>query len=414
MAEDRRTQLVNSVVAGRAGWLFHRDDFVFEQMSGAMPLSSQDLRAWMQLLTAKLRWLSDRHIQFYFLIAPEKHIVYRDYLPDGITISEKRPARQIIRELTASTTIEPVYPCDELVAGRADRDTYHSVGTHWNYFGGFIAARELARKIAKRIDVPVTGVEEIAFLHPTPVHAGDLGVRLDPEREAPEDRCCVSFAKSKMVFENGVYGRGHLAVYENLNANLPKAVMFRDSSSSWILPFLSESFSRIVALGSPHIYDEVIGREKPDVVILELIERWVSTIGTSPVFLPQPPFPEIFKMPVDEVARKSGLVLGWVETPEPKSEVGAMLDLAGWVISVEEVQSVGIYLDGSLLGNAELGPSRAELNPFPCPQATTGAFRFQFDLHTARIRAGRHRLNVRALLSSGKQCQIAELGIRLV
>src|SRR5258708_29383382 len=33
---SRKTQLANSVVVGRDGWLFHRDDFVFEQMSGAM------------------------------------------------------------------------------------------------------------------------------------------------------------------------------------------------------------------------------------------------------------------------------------------------------------------------------------------------------------------------------------------
>jgi len=66
---------------------------------------------------------------------------------------------------------------------------------------------------------------------------------LDPERIGPEHRCSATFVKSKMLFENGIYGRGHLAVYENINATLPKAMMFRDSASSWILPF-SESVAR--------------------------------------------------------------------------------------------------------------------------------------------------------------------------
>jgi alginate O-acetyltransferase complex protein AlgJ len=413
MSLDRRTELANSVLVGRDGWLFHRSDFVFEQMSGVMSLTDEDLRAWVGLLTEKLRWLNDRKIEFCFLIAPEKHVVYRDYLPEGILISEERPVKRLIRELMAVAPIEPIYPCLDLVAERVNRDTYHAVGSHWNFFGGFIAYRALAREIAKRTTIPIVDFGELATL-PDRVHAADLGVRLDPELVSPEHRCGVSFAKSKMIFENGIYGRGHLAVYENLNAALPKAVMFRDSSSYWILPFLSESFSRIVAAASPHIYNELIEHEKPDVVILELIERWVSTAGTSPVFLPQSSFQEISKMSIDEVASKSGLALGWVDIPAPKSEVGAALDVAGWVISAEEVQSVGIYLDGSLLGNAELGPSRADLNPFPCPQATTGAFRFQFDVRAARIPPGRHRLHVRASLRPGKECVISEWAIKTV
>jgi len=411
--EDRKTQLANSVVVGRDGWLFHRDECVFEQMSGAMSLAEEDLRAWLELLTGNLRWLSDRNIEFYFLIAPEKHVVYQDYLPEGIEISEERPVKRLIRELLTATPIEPIYPCGELVAERAYRDTYHSVGSHWNSFGGFVAYRELARKIARRKDIPIVDFGELAVLADR-VHAADLGARLDPEPLAPEHRCCVKFAKSKMLFENGIYGRGHIEVYENLKAALPKAVMFRDSSSSWILPFLSESFSRIVALASPHIYKDLIEREKPDVVILELIERWVGIPRATRVFLPQPSFQEISKLPVDEVSLKTGLVLGWVETPAAKSEVGATLDVAGWVISVEDVHSVGIYLNGSLLGNAELGPSRAELNPFPCPEATTAAFRFQFDVRAARIPSGRHRLSVRALLQSGKPCLISEWAIKIV
>jgi hypothetical protein len=119
-------------------------------------------------------------------------------------------------------------------------------------------------------------------------------------------------------------------------------------------------------------------------------------------------------LPLGEVPHKTGLVLGWVDTPPPKSEVGATLDVAGWVISAEDVHTVGIYLNGSLLGNAELGPRRAELNPFPCPEATTGAFRFQFDLRAARIPPGRHRFNVRASLGSGKECVISEWAIKTI
>jgi hypothetical protein len=119
-------------------------------------------------------------------------------------------------------------------------------------------------------------------------------------------------------------------------------------------------------------------------------------------------------MSVDQVSGKSGVVFGWVDTPAPKSEVSAIWDAAGWLISAEKIQSVGISLDGSLLGNAGLGPSVAEYNPFPCPEATTGAFRFQFDARAAGIPAGRHRLSVRAFLLPGKDWQMFEFRIKIV
>lgn len=408
MATDRRTELANSVAIGRDGWLFHRDDFAFEQMSGAKSLSDRELQSWLDLLTGHWQWLSERHIEFCFFIAPEKHVVYRDFLPADSVVSECRPAMQLIRALRSSTAIDPVYPHDELVAERDSRDTYHAVGTHWNFFGGFIAYRRLAREIAKRIDIPVVNIDEITFL-PSRIHAGDLGVRLDPEPVTPELRCCVSFSKSKLLFENANYGRGNVAIYENLDVTLPKAVIFRDSSSAWILPFLSESFSRIVAVSSPHVYYELIDREKPDIVILEMIERWVSSPADAHAFMQKPPFQELCQLSVDDIANKTGLIVGFVESPTPKSEVREPFDVTGWAVSYKGMAEVGVYVDGILRGNADIGTSRPDLAPFPCVDASTSGFLFRLDA----IPPGRHRLMVEAVSRDGIRQKLCDIPITI-
>ncbi len=413
MPIDRRTELANSVAIGRDGWLFHRDNFTFEQMSGAKSLTAGELQAWLDLITGHWQWLSERHIEFCFFIAPEKHVVYRDFLPEGSVISECRPAQQVISALRTSTSIDPVYPRDELVAGRESRDTYHAVGTHWNFFGGFLAYRRLAREIAKRIDIPIVDIGEITFL-PSRLHAGDLGVRLDPEPVTAELRCGVSFSKSKLLFENGNYDRGHIAIYENLDVALPRAVIFRDSSSAWILPFLSESFSRIVAVSSPHIYYELIESEKPDIVVLEMIERWISSPQEAHAFRKKTPFQELCKLSVDDIASKTGLIIGHVDFPPPKSAVRESFDVTGWAVSHKGIAEVGVYVDGHLLGNAEIGTGRPDLAAFPCVDAATSGFRFRLDAGSRKIPPGRHRLMVDAVSRDAIRQELCEIPITIV
>jgi hypothetical protein len=411
---DRKTELANSVAIGKDGWLFHRDNFVFEQMSGAKSLSDREVQIWVDLLTGHKQWLSERNIEFCFFIAPEKHVVYQDHLPEGSIISERRPAMQVIRALRNCTSIDPIYPDEELTAERITRETYHAVGTHWNFFGGFLAYRQLAREIAKRIAIPIVDIEELTFL-PSRMHAGDLGVRLDPEPETPEHRCCVSFSKSKLLFESCHYDRGHVAIHENLDVTLPKAVIFRDSSFTWILPFLSESFSRIVAVGTPHVYYELIEREKPDIVILEMIERWVGPPQESPAFImKKPPFEELCKLTVDEIASKAGLIVGFVDSPAPKSEVRAPLEVTGWAVSFKGIEEIGVYLDSLFLGNAVIGTSRPDLAPFPCVDAATSGFRFRSDGGLLEIPAGKHQLMVQAISRDGIRQKLCDMPIKIV
>jgi alginate O-acetyltransferase complex protein AlgJ len=413
MSMDRKTELSNSVAIGRDGWLFHRDNFAFEQMCGMKALTEREVQAWVEMLAGHQRWLNERQIEFCFFIAPEKHVVYRDYLPEGSAISESRPAQQVIRALRSSTSIDPIYPHDELVAGRDSRETYHAVGTHWNFFGGFLAYRQLAGEIAKRVKIPVIDIGEITFL-PSRIHAGDLGVRLDPEPVTPELRCCVSFSKSKLLFENANYGRGHVAIYENLDVTLPKAVVFRDSSSAWILPFLSESFSRIVAVSSPHVYYELIESEKPDVVILEMIERWVSPPEDAPAFMQKTPFQELCKLSVDDIASKTGLIVGHVDRPALKSELRSPFDVTGWAVSFKGMAEVGVYLDGLLLGNAAIGTFRPDLAPFPCVDAATSGFCFRLDAGARKIPGGSHRLMVEAISRDDIRQKLCDMRITIL
>ena len=70
--------------------------------------------------------------------------------------------------------------------------------------------------------------------------------------------------------------------------SLPRAVIFRDSFVSPLVPFLSEHFSRAVYLWQNDFDADVIVTEHPDVVIQEIVGRHLYNFIPSPELVPKP------------------------------------------------------------------------------------------------------------------------------
>jgi len=69
--------------------------------------------------------------------------------------------------------------------------------------------------------------------------------------------------------------------------SLPRAVVFRDSFVSRLVPFLSEHFSRAVYLWQNDFDAAVVEREHPDVVIQEIVGRHLYSFIPSPELVPE-------------------------------------------------------------------------------------------------------------------------------
>ena len=68
---------------------------------------------------------------------------------------------------------------------------------------------------------------------------------------------------------------------------LPRAVVLRDSMAIPLIPLLSENFSRAVYVSTRTLDRALIEREKPDIVIEELVERAMQAPAALP--MPNPP-----------------------------------------------------------------------------------------------------------------------------
>ena len=72
------------------------------------------------------------------------------------------------------------------------------------------------------------------------------------------------------------------------DASLPRAVIFRDSFVSPLVPFVSEHFSRAVYLWQNDFDANAVLIEHPDVVIQEIVGRHLYGFIPSPELVPKP------------------------------------------------------------------------------------------------------------------------------
>src|SRR6185503_13460476 len=69
---------------------------------------------------------------------------------------------------------------------------------------------------------------------------------------------------------------------------LRRAVVFRDSFASRLVPFLSEHFSRAVYVWQNDFDANLVEQERPDVVIQEIVGRHLYNFIPSPELVPAP------------------------------------------------------------------------------------------------------------------------------
>jgi hypothetical protein len=257
------------IVRGKDGYLFQTDEFIFQRLSGETNLTPEDLGEWNIELAKRKQITVNSGGKYLLFVVPERHVIYHEFLPNGITVSDDRP---IMRLLKSSSGECILYPDGSMQAGRKLAEPYPKGGSHWNGWGAYIGYRSICR----RLDLIPDPSDCFEWTH-DPVPGGcDLDERLS-EPIRPYSMFKKKFSHGRCVFDNTIWTMGNLKVFKNSNENLPTLVLFRDSFSMIMLPLLAESFSRIVAVAAGPFYRDIVESERPDFVITEIAERWITT-----------------------------------------------------------------------------------------------------------------------------------------
>jgi hypothetical protein len=269
------------VLLGRKGWLFYGTDGAVDDFTSARPFSSQELEEWRSTLQDTRDWLAGRDIAYVFLIAPDKYWVYPEMMPDRLGGNHGHSRiDQLVADLRAHSTVPVVDVRETLAAAKAADRVYHLTDTHWNDLGAFVAYQQVMRSVEAQAGLRSKERGELE-LRAVPRSGMDLARMLGLGQVLVEEDLQLepTHGRQSRVVEPARPSRALMdpRVVTEGPAGAPRAVVFRDSFGSAMIPFLAEHFSRAVYLWQNNFDPQVVIDERPAVVIQEWVGRHLYT-----------------------------------------------------------------------------------------------------------------------------------------
>ena len=296
-----------SVVIGQHGWLYYRseaagDGGTISDFMGLYTPDLQTLQIWKQKLVDRRQALQARDIRYLAFVAPNPTSIYPENLPDEIL---KARGRTRMDGIAAVMPDEVMDLRPTLIERKAVEGVYDRSDTHWNDLGAFTAYEVISTRLTswfasikplQRTDfavrsLPRTG--DVEGLIGSWVGTPQPSVYLDPLR--PFAAYCAD-THAPVLVPGGVRdpnqprtGRNNWAPrnwiwtgsqcpsarFVQNSPALPKAVIFHDSFMIALNPFLSQNFREVLYVRG--FFDAAtVDREKPDVVLQEVAERYAD------------------------------------------------------------------------------------------------------------------------------------------
>ncbi|MBL4806153.1 MAG: hypothetical protein JKY31_02570 [Rhodobacteraceae bacterium] len=285
------------------GWAYLINDSseFLDYCYGNKRWSSKNLDAAKGTLQQRKDILAKNGISYLKFAIPEKQIIYPQYLPkifEGHTISDQRPAAQ----LQALNLDFFSYPDALLKDVRSYGHVYFRGDSHANWLGAYFIYHHIVETLNATLansGLAQVGAFNLSDLNVSlAAYAGDLFTQLDKEMRGTyngawralnlgdkmEHLILYKLPESKRKARAKPVGKVYLDKlgeretfrFSHPDKRLPKAVIFRDSTSDYLVDLLAQHFSESLFIWHKGVvYDDVIEKEQPDVVLHIMAERFI-------------------------------------------------------------------------------------------------------------------------------------------
>jgi hypothetical protein len=276
------TPPTSNVVIGRDGWLYFGEGRMLDHYTGIERFTQPDLDAWQKLLEQRRDWLVRRGCQFAFVIAPDKQSVYPEHLPAWLECGDK-PGKmeQFFTHMSTHSTVHVVDLRPALLAAKSTAPVYLKTDTHWNKLGAFVAYEHLVGELSHEIPgikpLPLT-----AFAcKQIPYRPGDLAELLG-DAAGNETQYFEFTPLPPLTLIDPVpapdllpkhWNKGTRPTVTTNPAGAGTVVVFQDSFVRHWRPLVAHHFRRVIYIPECVFEPDVLEREKPELVIHEMVER---------------------------------------------------------------------------------------------------------------------------------------------
>jgi alginate O-acetyltransferase complex protein AlgJ len=286
------------VYEGQDGWLFliggsNSIGALYDR--NAPLLDDAKLQAWVKLIEGRARRLERMGIEYVHISIPEKLTVYDNKFHDPPIVEWRLSPSMRLREMMQRSPYARVWLdlIDPFRAARDDIQLYYRTDTHWTPEGCFLAYKLLCEKIGIAPELtllarPRREVESVL----------DLGLKMEPL--VYEQLRLYDFTKDSQktyrnviaqyvdtVTANALVHVGSHIRYKNSNPSAAnkKILVFGDSYASQrpdgLTAMLAETAREVEFIWSSNLDWAYIKRAQPDIVVYDLVERFMTMVAND-------------------------------------------------------------------------------------------------------------------------------------
>ena len=269
-----------NVIIGKDGWLFYKESEEGSSMEcykGTNMFPEHQLQLMLNNLIITRDNLAQKGCEFVLFIPSNKERIYAEYVPDYYgEPAAKYATLQLVEYIRENSDIRVVYPYEAMMEAKKylgeSALLYHKTDTHWNELGGYIGATELLKELG--IHMPTLSEQAILVKEEDDV-PGDLADLLNMGSAINPGITYTVSGYDMTNLEVIKMNTSMEIIHQNKNKDPRRVFLIRDSFGVAMVNPLASQFNYSYTMPIFHVTDELIDEQKPDVVVLEVLERYV-------------------------------------------------------------------------------------------------------------------------------------------
>lgn len=259
--------LPNYMVTGKDNWYFLGNQYnnVFKNTFGVIP--SEKPSKILSYLNTVNQYLSDQNIKFYVVVVPDKHQIYKEYLP--YTLPQGTTLLNLVKQNASldSSHVKFIDLHKSLLNKKEQHQIYYKTDSHWDNLGAFYGYKTLMQELEN--DFAITSLNKDDFNITTSLKT--IGDNTKMTNLKQEVNFVTLEPKSPNKIDVVLDDQNYLH-FKN-NSKTLNLLMYRDSFTNALTPFLNQTFNNVILVRDFNVAKSHINKHNPDIVILEIAER---------------------------------------------------------------------------------------------------------------------------------------------
>jgi len=285
-------------IIGKNRWLYIADWKIIDYARNLMPYQKTELEEIARELQSRKDWISSKHSRYVWMIPPNKHSIYPEYLPDYVTkVGKVSKLDQWVEYFSKHTTVPILDFRKVLIDHKNILPTYDKADSHWNPYGAYLAYRHLMDFLYKWMpDIEPVTINQNDFHIEPDVIKQDIAILMGiskmlamttvNSKTHQSEKCGVKYNirsespwKESHKRQHWWPKRNSRKKYYVCDKKKYTVLIFHDSFIFTLVPFLADTFNKTIFVRvRPNLLmlKWFVDKYNPDLVIEEMGERGMA------------------------------------------------------------------------------------------------------------------------------------------